>query len=167
MQDAGGYEANPSYPPVGEPATLGWDTAAASLPPGPRVLAVVGPAILDWDGLVASLLRAVRARGVAARHLDLRTCFLPWAQIVECTASAELPDDPDFTTLSDVDLADLFGPLPSTRADDGAAVIVTGPGAALTDHDVRWYEDQPKTRRMYSSCGWQCTDRLPPPTVSR
>jgi mannose-6-phosphate isomerase class I len=117
----------------------------ASLPTAGHVLAIDGPAVLDWRGLVEGVTAALRDRGRAAEHVRMIDHLAPWDRIVDRTASPELPDDPDFATLADGTLADLFESLPSPRVPGGdAVVVVVGPGAALVDHDVLWYADLPK-----------------------
>lgn len=142
-QPAARYEPNPSYLPVGAPVRRGWDTLLAGVPEGPTVVAIDGPAILAWTAVTDGLRRAADARGVPIRHLDLSAHFAPWDDIVRRTGSPELPDDPDFATLAEVQLGELLTGLPEPDP-DGGLLIVTGPGAALVRHDLLWYADLPK-----------------------
>src|SRR5512146_1305885 len=123
----------------------GWDALCASLPEAGAVVAADGPAILDWDALVAGVRAALRRRGIALELIDLRELTVPWEQVVSRTAPVErLREDPDFATLARGEISDLFDRLPATRTRTCGLVLVAGPGAALTDHDVLWYADLPK-----------------------
>ncbi|MEV0811196.1 hypothetical protein [Micromonospora sp. NPDC050200] len=141
------YDRNPSYPPTGNRVRPGWDEAAATLPATPTVLALDGPAFLDWDGAVAGLAKALAERGVAVHQVDLSAFFRPWDEILRLTepaGTAELVDDPDFTSVTRCALPDFLRlPDPSPTADEGVT-IVYGPGAGLVSHDVLWYADLPK-----------------------
>jgi mannose-6-phosphate isomerase class I len=74
----------------------------------------------------------------------MREHFAAWPDIVELTASAILPDDPDFAPLSQASLADFFDEIPAAEAAPGTMTVVFGPGAALVAHDQLWYVDLPK-----------------------
>ncbi len=131
-----GYEAEPCHV-VTAPVGLGYRSAVAGLGPG-RVLAVDGPAAVDWDTVGAEICQALAARELAAKPVDMRGCFASWPDIVELTASAALPDDPDFATLSAAVLADFFAELPEAGAVPDAVTVVFGPGAAFVAHDDLW-----------------------------
>jgi len=137
-----GYEAEPCHV-VTAPVGTGYRSAVAGLDGG-RVLAVDGPAAVDWDAVGAEICAALAARELAAKPVDMRECFAPWPEIVERTASAALPDDPDFATLSQAGLADFFAEIPVAEAVPDAVTVVFGPGAALVAHDDLWYADLPK-----------------------
>lgn len=137
------YEPNPAYPPLGGSVCRGWPEAVADLPRSPFVLALDGPAILEWATVVDGLLGALAASGRPARSLDLREHVAPWEKLLVLTESPALPDDPDFATIAQQDLADLFEELPDVVAGP-ESVVVFGPGAALLRHDVLWYADLPK-----------------------
>lgn len=138
------YEPNPAYAPLGGSVCRGWPEAVADLPSGSFVLALDGPAILEWPVVVGGLVEALTEAGRTVRTLDLRSHVIPWEKLVALTESPALPDDPDFATLAQQDLADLFESLPSVSASDSESVVVFGPGAALLAHDVLWYADLPK-----------------------
>lgn len=138
------YEQNPRYAPVGGTVAVGWDVPVAGLPQQPSVLAVDGPALLDWDRVVTGLCRALRARDIATRRLDLRDSFAPWPDIVRATAFPALADDPHFDRLADGDLGRLFSELPDTGTPATGILVVFGPGAALLRCDSLWYVDLPK-----------------------
>ncbi len=138
------YNAQPSYPPRDGAVGSGWDAAVASLPDGPTVLAVDGPAVLEWSPAVEALTEALTRRGIPARLCDLREHFAPWEKVLDRTRSPELADDPDFDSLAQGTLADLFDDLPRPVADGNGVTVVYGPGAALVEHDVLWYADLPK-----------------------
>jgi len=136
------YDAEPCHV-VTAPVGVGYLSAAAGLGLG-RVLAVDGPAAVDWDAVSAGIGEALAARDLAAKQVDMRECFAPWPEIVALTASAALPNDPDFATLSKAGLADFFAEIPSAGTVPGAVTVVFGPGAALVAHDDLWYADLPK-----------------------
>lgn len=138
------YERNPRYPAAGGTVAAGWDDPVARLPRHPVVLAVDGPGILDWDTVVDRMCRALDARGVATRCLDLRNCLSPWPEILRATTSPALSEDPDFERLPSGKLRDLFRVLPPTHPPPAGVLIVFGPGAALLDSDLLWYVDLPK-----------------------
>ena len=144
MPSIRGYDANPSYPVVGRQVALGWAEAVSGLPEC-GVLAVDGPGILDWESLRRSLADALHASGRTVSFvLDTTDALVPWPEIIARTRSPELPDDPDFATLSGVELRDLFARSPlMERPDDGIALVI-GPGAAFAEPDVLWYADLPK-----------------------
>lgn len=142
MSSIRGYEAEPCHAAVG-PVGVGYAATAAGLAPG-TVLAVDGPAAVAWDTVAAGVGGALAARGLRGELTDMREYFAAWADILALTASAVLPDDPDFAPLSEASLADFFGAVPSVGAVPGAVTVVFGPGAALVTHDVLWYADQPK-----------------------
>lgn len=136
------YEPEPCHPTAAA-VGAGYRAAVAGLAPG-LVLAVDGPAAVDWDDAAAGIGDALAARGLAAKQIDLREHFAAWPDILALTASAVLPDDPDFAPLSQARLADFFGPLPEPEPSADAVTVVFGPGAALVAHDVLWYADLPK-----------------------
>lgn len=138
------YEPNPHYAAAGGTVQTGWAAIAGALTDRPTVLAIEGPAILGWDRCVASIRESLAARGIASRVFDMRDHFAPWPRILERTASAELPDDPDFTTLAEVGLVAFFDVLPEPEPPSEGVLIVFGPGAGLLRHDVLWYADLPK-----------------------
>jgi hypothetical protein len=138
------YEPNPRYAPVDGSVVAGWAAAVADLPPSAVTLALDGPAILPWATAVDGLATALEATGRRVTRTDVRDALLPWARIVELTASPELPDDADFATLAAGTLADLFADVPAGRKPGDDVHIVFGPGAALVEHDVLWYADLPK-----------------------
>jgi mannose-6-phosphate isomerase class I len=141
---AAAYNQMPRYGFAGDVGT-GWDALCASLPATGVVIAVDGPAILDWDALAVGVRAALHRRGIESELIDLRELTVPWEQVVSRTAPVErLRDDPDFATLASGEISDLFDRLPVTRTGTAGLVLVAGPGAALTDHDVLWYADLPK-----------------------
>jgi mannose-6-phosphate isomerase class I len=143
VAEARGYEPNPRYPPVGGRVARSWDAAVATLPDVPIVLAVDGPAVAHWDEVVAGIARAAIARGREIETLDMRGHLAAWDRIVARTASPTLPEDPDFTTLADASIAELFDDIPDPGPPDDL-LLVAGPGAGLVRHDVLWYADLPK-----------------------
>jgi mannose-6-phosphate isomerase class I len=137
------YDADPAYQPIGGSVCRGWPEVVADLPRHPFVLALDGPAIQEWETIADGLLEALAASGRPARSLDLREHVAPWEKLVALTESPALPDDPDFATLAQQDLADCFEQLPELSAGD-ETLVVFGPGAALLPYDVLWYADLPK-----------------------
>jgi mannose-6-phosphate isomerase class I len=135
-----GYEREPTYPSLGTRVVAGWAAAVADVPDGPVRLALDGPGVLDWDRAVQGLAKALRERGRAVRTFDLGTCWRPWEEIL--AATTHLGTDPNFERLCDADVADLLA-LP-TLDDPDDVLVVHGPGAALTPHDLLWYVDLPK-----------------------
>ena len=142
MSPVRGYESEPCHAIPGV-VGVGYSSAVAGLRPG-LVLAVDGPAAVDWDALAAEIGHALAVRELAAKQVDMREQFAAWPQIVELTASAILPDDPDFAPLSQASLADFFAEIPAADAVPDAVTVVFGPGAALVAHDQLWYADLPK-----------------------
>ena len=138
-----GYQPRPVYPPVAGSVSEGWDAAVASLPRGPMVLAVEGPEMVDWPTVVERLGMALRTAGNELASCDTHEWLLPWPEIEARTASPLLPDDPDFATLTDADLADLLS-IPVVVRPAAGVLLVHGPGAALAPHDVLWFADLPK-----------------------
>ena len=143
--DLPAYDPTPHYAPIGQRVSSGWSSAAATLPQPPLILALDGPPSVSWESVVPRLLAAIAERGVHGTIVDVRPRMLPWPEIVRRTSSAELADDPDFASLCSGTLADLFDALPWVEPPTtGEIVLVFGPGAALTNHDVLWYVDLPK-----------------------
>jgi mannose-6-phosphate isomerase class I len=138
------YEPEPTYSPVDGVLVSGWTAIAATVPRHCRVLAIDGPAALDWQRTVASLSTAFAAQGLAATWQDMRDYGAPWDQIVKRTGAGALAEDPDFAPLATGNLAEMFDALPATDAPAEGILIRYGPGAALVEHDVLWYVDQPK-----------------------
>src|SRR5438445_598196 len=136
------YEAEPCHH-VTAAVGAGYRAAVAGLAPG-LVLAVDGPAAVDWDAVAARILDALAGRELTAKQIDLREHFAAWPDILALTASAVLPDDPDFAPLAEAGLADFFAALPEAEGGTDAWTVVFGPGAALVAHDVLWYADLPK-----------------------
>jgi hypothetical protein len=67
----------------------------------------------DWKSrrgtnLVSQLRRELGERGIAVHALDAREGMTSWETIVASTSSTKLADDPDFETLADTSLEDLF-----------------------------------------------------------
>ena len=142
MSPVRGYESEPCHAITGV-VGAGYSSAVAGLRPG-LVLAVDGPAAVDWDVVAAEIGQALAGRELPAKQVDLREHFAAWPDIVELTASAILPDDPDFAPLSRASLADFFAQIPTAEAAPGTVTVVFGAGAALVAHDQLWYVDLPK-----------------------
>lgn len=139
-----GYEPKPRYPPATGEVTRGWWGAVAGLERGTRVLAVDGPVILDWAALVAALTEAFAAQGTTMVPLSMGDHLAAWDEVVARTTTETLADDPDFATLAELNLRELFDRLPAPERRTDALVLAFGPGAALLEHDVLWYADLPK-----------------------
>jgi len=137
------YDPYPCYDPVGGVVLSGWTTLAEHAA-RTRLLAVDGPEIAPWDELVSQLRRELGERGVAVHALDAREGMASWEMIVASTSSTELADDPDFETLADASLEDLFVRPVQAERDTDEVTVIFGPGAALSRHDELWYFDQPK-----------------------
>ncbi|WP_337308932.1 hypothetical protein [Candidatus Aeolococcus gillhamiae] len=121
----------------------GW-AALAELATRVRVLAVDGPEIAPWDELVDQVQRLLGEHGVIVETLDARHGMASWTTIVALTSSTELADDPDFESLASVALEDLFEQPVQAEPSGPSVTVIFGPGAALSDHDLLWYFDQPK-----------------------
>jgi mannose-6-phosphate isomerase class I len=132
------YDPEPRYAVSGGEVECGYQTLAAECARRrATVVALDGPAALPWDEVVQPLLGEL-----GAEPLDLRRSFAPWPEVRRRTAASELPGDPVFARLAEGKLRDLFDELPRPSRD--AMTLVYGPGAALLDHDLVWYADQPK-----------------------
>lgn len=142
MSSARGYEAEPCHVITGR-VEAGYRSAVAGLTPG-TVLAVDGPAAVDWEAVAAGIGRALAARRIPVKQVDMREHLAAWPEILRRTASAVLHDDPDFAPLSQAGLVDFFAAVPEPDSADEAVTVVLGPGAALAAHDVLWYADLPK-----------------------
>jgi mannose-6-phosphate isomerase class I len=139
------YDPLPCYPCAAGEVRTGWPGLARELGAEVRVLAVDGPGVLDWSAMARSIAHELRGNGVGVDLLDLRDHFASWELIVKRTEPVDiLRDDPDFATLADGSLDDLFDELPVPTRQDGRVCVVYGPGAALVEHDVLWYADLPK-----------------------
>jgi len=121
----------------------GWTTLAERAA-RTRLLAVDGPEIAPWDELVSELRRELGQRGVTVHALDAREGMASWETIVASTSSTELADDPDFETLAEASLEDLFQRPVQAESKTDAVTVIFGPGAALSGHDELWYFDKPK-----------------------
>jgi len=142
MSPTRGYEAEPCHA-LPAPVGAGYRSAVARLAPG-SVLAVDGPPSVDWDAVAAEISSALAAWELATKQIDMREWFAPWPEILERTAPATLPDDPDFARLSESGLVDFFTEIPSAETTPDAVTVVFGPGAALVAYDDLWYADLPK-----------------------
>ena len=135
------YDLMPRYPLAGK-VSRGWPALCAGLPAHSAVIAVDGPAMLDWQALVSGLTDALQRVGVALDVVDMRKFVVGWDEVLRRTASAQrLKNDPDFATLAAGSVRDLFDQLPVTSRQPDRLLMVVGPGAALTDHDVLWYAE--------------------------
>lgn len=139
-----GYEANPTYEPVGQAVLAGWTAIAGSLPDGDAVLAIDGPEILAWNVLLDELAERAAADGRAITAVDARDALAPWETVLSATSSPGLRGDPDFEILASGTLAELFATAPGPALPRPGLTIVYGPGAAFAPHDVLWYVDLPK-----------------------
>jgi mannose-6-phosphate isomerase class I len=128
---------------VGGVVLSGWTTLAERAA-RTRLLAVDGPEIAPWDELVSQLRRELGQRGIAMHALDAREGMASWEAIVASTSSTELADDPDFETLAEASLEDLFQRPVQAESGTDAMTVIFGPGAALSRHDELWYFDKPK-----------------------
>ena len=137
------YDPHPCYEPVDGVVLSGWTTLAVRAS-RTRLLAVDGPEIAPWDELVSQLRSELGQRGVAVRTLDAREGMASWETIVASTSSTELADDPEFETLADASLEDLFQRPVQAESETDAVTVIFGPGAALSGHDELWYFDLPK-----------------------
>jgi len=108
------------------------------------VLAVDGPEIAPWEELINHLRCELSGRDIVIHTRDARDGMVSWDTIVASTSSTVLADDPDFETLADASLEDLFGLHVQAERDAEAVTVIFGPGAALSCHDELWYFDQPK-----------------------
>lgn len=107
-------------------------------------LAVDGPMHAPWDQLRAAIESALRSHFASVSFVDMREHFVKWNRLQELTLTPELHDDPDFARLPDLDLRALFDGLPELPDVDRGAVVIYGPGAALTTARRLWYLDVPK-----------------------
>jgi mannose-6-phosphate isomerase class I len=137
------YDPFPCYEPVNGVVLCGWTTLAERAARSRR-LAVDGPEIAPWDELVSQLRSKLGQRGVAVRMLDARDGMASWETIVASTSSTELADNPEFETLADASLEELFQRPVQAESGTDAVIVIFGPGAALSAHDELWYFDQPK-----------------------
>lgn len=151
-----GYDLMPRYPFAGK-ISKGWAALCAGLPADSAVIAVDGPAMLDWQALVTGMTDALHRVGVSVDVVDMRGYVVGWDEVLRRTASAQgLKDDPDFATLAAGSVRDLFDRLPVMPRQPDRLVLVIGPGAALTNHDLLWYADLPKRHAeaaVASGCG--------------
>ncbi|MDT0444395.1 class I mannose-6-phosphate isomerase [Streptomyces johnsoniae] len=138
------YRLDPRYPAAPQAAlATGWSAVAARLPSGPAVVAVEGPPSVNWPALAARLREELTGRGTAVQVLDVRTHYAPPGTVSRRTLPDEA-DDPYFPRLAENALDDLFDAPPSVPRPADGLLLVYGPGAALTAHDVLWYADLPK-----------------------
>ncbi|HEY9290498.1 MAG TPA: hypothetical protein VIP98_04380, partial [Microlunatus sp.] len=144
------YVRQPCYPASGtRPIDHGWESAAATVAPAVRRIAVDGPAMPHWQAVIDDLSAALRRRtGRSVSTVDTATVCRPWPDILRLTDTEELANDPDFAKLAEGTIADLLDPrrlqtLPDAPAGD-AIQIVFGPGAALAAADLVWWVDRPK-----------------------
>ena len=137
------YEPCPCYEPVGGVVLSGW-TMLADHAARTCVLAVDGPEIAPWEELINHLRCELSGRDIVIHTRDARDGMVSWDTIVASTSSTVLADDPDFETLADASLEDLFGLHVQAERDAEAVTVIFGPGAALSCHDELWYFDQPK-----------------------
>ncbi len=145
MHAARRYDPLPCYPSVGGEVRQGWPALCAQLPAEGAILSIDGPAVLDWDALVSAVTGELSGRGGTLAFVDVRSEMAAWDQVVKRTAPAEqLADDPDFATIPQIALSDLFDEMPAPPRATGQVVLVFGPGAALVGHDLLWYADLPK-----------------------
>ncbi|QGN35522.1 hypothetical protein GJV80_10740 [Microlunatus sp. Gsoil 973] len=142
------YVRRPCYPPAGsQPVHRGWPSAASTIDPDIRRIAVDGPAMPHWEAVARAMTQAVeQATGRPVALISTATLSRPWSEILDLTGSPGLADDPDFARLAGGTLDDLIEPdrliTPGTGQD--VVQLVYGPGAALTDPDVLWWLDRPK-----------------------
>jgi mannose-6-phosphate isomerase class I len=109
------------------------------------VLAIDGPNFLDWTMAVDGITGALRLRELPVVTVDVREQMVSWEQVVKRTAPVDaLADDPDFATLAQGAIADLYDEPPTAAARRDAVVVAFGPGAALVGPDRLWYADLPK-----------------------
>jgi mannose-6-phosphate isomerase class I len=138
------YQPEPTYQPVRGVVRTGWDAACADLGPG-TLLAVDGPNCLDWTAVVDGITAALRPRELPVVAVDVREQMVPWDQVVKRTAPVDvLAGDPDFATLANGTIGDLYDEPPTSAARPDAVVVAFGPGAALVGPDQLWYADLPK-----------------------
>ncbi len=136
------YERNPRYPATGGAVVTGWDTAVATLPDRPTVLALDGPAALDWHEAARGIAGALRARSTEVATVDVRDRWSPAAVDRLCVPDADA--DAFFLPLAEFEMGDLFdGQLSVPRPATGV-LLVFGPGAALCSPDLIWWADLPK-----------------------
>lgn len=139
------YLLDPRYAPAPQAALIsGWQAVSAELPHAPAIVAVEGPPSVDWETLCTRLTEQSALRGTEVRVLDVREHYAPPASVIGRTVRPEDVDDPYYCKLADNPPADLFDTVPSTARPTEGLLLVCGPGASLTDHDVLWYADVPK-----------------------
>ncbi|WP_049570663.1 class I mannose-6-phosphate isomerase [Streptomyces sp. SBT349] len=139
------YRLDPRYAPApGAVLTTGWPAVAARLPRRPVVVAVDGPPSVDWRDVAGRLTRELAALGTEARVLDVREHYADPAEVRRRTVAAGDEADPYYYPLARNGLGDLFDAPPGAEAPGGGPLLVVGPGAALVEHDVLWYADEPK-----------------------
>lgn len=137
------YEPRPRYAASGGDLDIGWQTAVATLPTVPVVLALDGPSTLDWQRVVDDLTAVWSAGSQTVNRISMLDAVIGWDDVLRLTETADLADDPDFLALASCELADLLL-VPAPPVDRSSRWLVYGPGAALVAHDVLWYADRPK-----------------------
>ncbi|WP_219416761.1 hypothetical protein [Pseudonocardia nigra] len=137
------YDPNPAHDATGGEVVPGWDEPVTDLD-APCILALDGPAAVDWDAVVNALAAALRRRGTDVVRVDMSGYWHPWPEVVASTSSLGLADDPHFERPAGGRIADLVEVPTLHRAESHEVVVVSGPGAALLEHDVLWYVDLPK-----------------------
>jgi hypothetical protein len=125
------YDPVPCYPCAEGDTSAGWQSLCAHLPSRGYALAIDGPEILDWDQIAAAVTGQLRRRGADLEVLDVHMSSRE--QIRKRTASAALVGDPDFTTIPDCALADLFDEVPVPPDADSLILVVGGFGQ--TEHE--------------------------------
>jgi mannose-6-phosphate isomerase class I len=144
------YEPRPRYPVHGGQLDRGFAALAAEIAQRrPAVVAVDGPSTIDWPAFARRLAGELANAGVTVLIEDTSRFLVDRDDLERRTLDGPLRDDPVFAPMFAGELDELFAArpvaTPATEGHDSAGTtLLTGPGAALAEHDLLWVVDHPK-----------------------
>jgi len=139
------YQARPRYPAIGGELERGYAPLAREIAARrPMIVAADGPATIDWRQFSQQLRTALAGTGIELRVESTLPFVRPRGEVEQLTLAGPLRDDPVFAPIFNGELDELMTARPKVAAGDGAVTLLTGPGAALAEHDLMWVVDHPK-----------------------
>jgi mannose-6-phosphate isomerase class I len=99
---------------------------------------------LPWERFAAAIDAEAARHGLTMTVIHTRSFLAAPARIESRTLDGPLRDDPVFARLFPGSIDEVFDRRPRVAPGSEDVVLLVGPGAGLSDHDLLWVADHPK-----------------------